>query len=253
MDIPPVLKKLGLTDLEIKLYTTLLKQKESTASNLVKLTGIQRRGVYDAVERLIRKGLVSFVEQKYKRIYRPVNPKALLTIVEERQAQMSELEKEVSSILPKLEKSFAASYEKPEVNVFVGKEGVKTVVNEVFTSGKDISFVSSKGAVAIAEELLGINFAILREKYRKLAKIRFIEDDTPEMRELAKEDIKASPFIKTRFLPATQSPPISFIIYGNNVVFMRWGNEPLVVSIKDSDFAKGFMDYFDTLWKIAKK
>ena len=57
-----ILKELGLTHLEIKLYKFLLLDGPNHAGLISRKTGVHRRNVYDALERLIQKGLVSYIK-----------------------------------------------------------------------------------------------------------------------------------------------------------------------------------------------
>ena len=55
------LEKLGLNRNEAKVYFGLLQTVNTTASDLVKHLGLHRNIIYDNLEKLIEKGLVSFV------------------------------------------------------------------------------------------------------------------------------------------------------------------------------------------------
>ena len=61
------LEKLGLNKNEAKVYFGLLKKGQATASELVKSVGVHRNIIYDNLEKLIDKGLVSYVVEGTKR------------------------------------------------------------------------------------------------------------------------------------------------------------------------------------------
>ena len=56
-----LLAEFGLTRNEIRVYLTLLKMGSALAGEITEKTGIHRRNIYDSLERLQEKGLVSFV------------------------------------------------------------------------------------------------------------------------------------------------------------------------------------------------
>ena len=56
-----VLKNLGFEDKEIKIYLYLIKNPNSTVLQISKNIGIDRTTIYDILERLITKGIVSFI------------------------------------------------------------------------------------------------------------------------------------------------------------------------------------------------
>ena len=60
------LEKLGLNKNEAKVYYALMQKNQATASELVKLLGMHRSMIYDNLERLVDKGLVSFVIKETK-------------------------------------------------------------------------------------------------------------------------------------------------------------------------------------------
>ena len=67
-----ILKKIGLTDNEIKIYVTLLKIGSSTAYEISQKTGIYRVHVYDKLEQLMDKGLATYVYQGTKKIFQAI-------------------------------------------------------------------------------------------------------------------------------------------------------------------------------------
>ena len=56
-----LLEELGLTKGEIKVYLTLLKLGETTTGKIVEEAGISSGKIYEILEKLIRKGLASFI------------------------------------------------------------------------------------------------------------------------------------------------------------------------------------------------
>ena len=60
MDIK-LLEEIGLANSEIKVYTTLLKTGEIKVGELIKELSLHRSRIYEAINRLTDKGLVSYV------------------------------------------------------------------------------------------------------------------------------------------------------------------------------------------------
>ncbi len=103
MNIEAILKKVGLTDNEVKVYKHLLILGETTASKLGKETGIERRTVYDIVQKLLRMGLVSFIEKDNKKYYKPINPYKFVDILEEKEEHLRKIRHEFEKMVPELE------------------------------------------------------------------------------------------------------------------------------------------------------
>lgn len=70
------LKSIGLTENEIKIYLLLLKSGSITAYEISQKTGIYRAHVYDKLEQLIKKGLVTHVYKGAKK-YVSIQPSAV--------------------------------------------------------------------------------------------------------------------------------------------------------------------------------
>jgi sugar-specific transcriptional regulator TrmB len=87
-DIMKILAELGLTPNEIKIYAALLEYKECSIWELSTRAGIHRRNVYDAIQRLIDKGLAFQILPKAKLTYSPVHPSKLRELLEEKTSDL---------------------------------------------------------------------------------------------------------------------------------------------------------------------
>jgi len=56
-----------------------------------------------------------------------------------------------------------------------------------------------------------------------------------------------------RYLDEELISPVTTLIYNNKVVFFIWIEPYFAVSIENKDFALAQEEYFNLLWKIAKK
>ena len=97
----------GLTKNEIKVYEALLKIKRGTKTPIVRESGILSSKVYEVLDRLIKKGLVtSFVENKVNN-YVPVHPSNIKHLFDEKikkiETQKKTFEKKINELFPKQE------------------------------------------------------------------------------------------------------------------------------------------------------
>src|SRR3989338_1767643 len=79
-----VLRSIGLTENEIKIYIDLLKSGSSTSYDISKRTGIYRVHIYDKLEQLMSKGLASHVYEGSKKIFRATAPSKIKQYLEDR-------------------------------------------------------------------------------------------------------------------------------------------------------------------------
>ena len=118
------LQKIGLNPNEIKIYLTLLRLGEAKAGEISKESQINRTTTYDSIERLIEKGLVSYSIEANRKIFKPVSPERLLDDLKEKQ-------KIVEKSLPELNELFNKSKEKEESDIYKGKKGIRSILNDI--------------------------------------------------------------------------------------------------------------------------
>jgi len=238
-----ILIQAGLTPNESEVYISLLKKEGSLASELASKTKISRPHVYDSIKRLIEKGLVSYVIRDNKRYFKAANPKELINYLEEEKHKISNKQDEVKQLLPTLLRIHKEKESATSVEVYEGKEGLKTVLMDIINYGKD--FVAF-GATHKFEQVLPIFSKIFvkrREQKNINAKILVVKGEKP---------------IKTRlnhykWIPKEYSLPSSTIIYGNKTATLLWSGIPLGIIIKSKEVADSYNSYFKLLWKIGKK
>lgn len=246
MELKELLKEFDLTDSEIKLYLKLLNVGSGTASSIAKKAKVHRRLAYDNFKSLSEKGLVSYVDKENKRIYKPVNPKRLEELIENRRENLKELEKKLEKTLPKLIGKYKGNKkEGREVKILEGKEGIKTLFNDELGEGEKIYLI---GTPKESEEILKYFLpGYTRRRKKKEIKIKGIFEYQMKKMVGKKKNIEA------RFLPKDYKSNVSISIYGNKTGIIFWIEEPLVIMIKDGEAANSFMSYFKLVWESAKK
>ena len=232
------LEEAGLASNEAKVYLSLVDSGMSLAGEIAQKTGIHRRTVYDALERLIEKGLVSYIIKNNRRYYEAANPKQLLSLIEERK-------KAVNEIIPELEKRFNFKKEKQETLFFRGKQGLKSVFEDQIKEGKEILIF---GASANAYEILKYYFKFYdEERVKRKIRVKVIFDYS------AKGKIGKIPYSEIRFLPKNFAMPAATNIYGNKVAIINWTENPLAILINQKEIADSYRNNFKILWEKAKQ
>src|SRR3989344_7434766 len=99
---PTDLEKLGLNRNEAKVHLGLLKKGQATASELVKAIGVHRNIVYDNLEKLIDKGLVSYVVEGTKRKFIAEKPQSIIEFLETKKKNLDEEIKSASDLIPQI-------------------------------------------------------------------------------------------------------------------------------------------------------
>lgn len=245
MELEELLKEFDLTDSETKLYLKLLNVGSGTASSIAKKAKVHRRLAYDNFKSLSQKGLVSYVDKENKRIYKPVNPKRLEELIDERRKNLKELEEKLETALPNLIAKYKSKgKESREVKILEGKEGIKTLFNDEIRQGEKIYLI---GTPKESEEILKYFLpGYTRKRKEKEIKIKGIFEHK------MKEIVKKKKSIEAQFLPKDYKSDVSISIYGNKTGIIFWIEEPLVIMIKDEEAANSFMNYFKLIWEAAR-
>ncbi|MBS3166203.1 hypothetical protein J4444_03715 [Candidatus Woesearchaeota archaeon] len=230
------LVNVGLTKTEAKIYLMLLDITKSQAGILSRKTGIHRRSIYDALDRLIEKGLVSYIVENGKRFYSPTDPKRIQELIDEQK-------EEVYQLLPLLHAKFSEHKGKQETLFFRGPEGIKTIFEDQIRDGKDVYII---GASHNAKELMKFYLPHYTNK-RVKNKIKLHALYAGERHQMP------VPLAEVRYLPESFASLVSTNIYGDKAAIIIWlPHDPVAILVKQPDVAKTFKNYFDMLWKMGK-
>ncbi len=228
------LKSFGLTDNESKVYLTLLDLGPSLAGMISRRAGLHRRTVYDTTEMLIKKGLVGYILKNNRRFFQASDPHRMLESLQEKKDLLT-------PIIQRLGEKYIKTKEKEETNFYKGKEGLKTVFEDQLES-KEVLIL---GATAKAYEVLQFYFQWYDKKRKqKKIKARIIAQD---------KSIKKIPLAEIRYLPEKYTSPVAVNIYSEKTAIILWAKDPIAIVIRHKEIAEGYKNYFELLWKIAKK
>lgn len=243
------LEKIGLKEKEARVYVALLKKGETLANQLAKETNILRSSIYDYLDILLEKGFASYVVKSGKKYFHAVDPKKILDNFEE--AKKRE-EVALKDIVPKLMELQDVARKGAHVEVFEGKEGMKTVFSRILKDGpKEILVYGSSG---VAHKLLPFYMEHWhKQRIKQKIKIKIIYNKVAESR----ERIKSGPSVKLmdiKFLPIENVSLTGTMIYNDKILILMLNPESsLAISIESADISKQYTDNFGVLWKGAKK
>jgi sugar-specific transcriptional regulator TrmB len=235
-----ILEDMGLTPAEAKIYLILLKQGASLAGVISRNTGIHRRSVYDAIERLIQKGLVSYIKSNNRKYFEAVSPDRLLEILHKK-------ETDIKAILPELKKLQQMTEGKNETLFFRGKAALKSAFDDQLDKAEEVCIF---GATTLATDILQYYFPHFdRQRVKKKIKIKLIFNES----ERGNPYISQIPLAEVRFVPKEIKSRSAINIYGRTTCIVAWKPEPVAILIREEDISEGFRNYFDFMWQFAKK
>ncbi len=243
-----VLSKLDLSKNESKIYETLLAEGESPIGLIASKSKINRRNIYDSMNRLIEKGLVFEILQKNENRYKAVDPRKLMEGLKEKEAALE-------AILPDLEKMYNSKPHQEEVYVYRGIEGWKNFMRDILRTKEEVYIIGGKGAWAEPK------IATFRERFLKDAQKANIKMNVLYDAEIKKSNHKILDILKSnaRFLPEQFSTSAAVTVFGNQIVVqsdIKVGeiNENAVSTvIINQSIADTFRIWFKLMWQMGKE
>ena len=233
------LMQYGLSEKEIDLYLACLKAGSITSQRISELTGIRRSTVYEVVENLKKKGLITTHTQNKKFYFTASEPKSLIQ-------RLKEKEELVKKILPDLNKISQSVPEKPSVMLFEGKTSIRDALSEMLKEKEILVYGASK----TADDVFGSytsNFARKRVEKKIMLKA-IIEPNVPK--HMGNKDIKKYTQIKT--LKMFEKHDSAYFIYGNKMIIISLGEELIAVKVNSPLLVKSQKQIFDFLWNLAR-
>ena len=236
-----LLKDIGLTDTEIKIYLALLGLGATPAGRIVEQTGVYRKNLYDALNKLIEKGLVTYVVENKIRFFQPKSPDNLITYLEEQKARVDEKKAEIESLLPELKSKFASLTPEIESEIYRGTEGIKTILKECLNC-KEVLFIGATGDVESRLPYFWPHYNKKREKLKCKWRLLLVYESR-------NRPITKSRYYEYKILPKILSGLNVIYIYGDSVANVLWLEKPVAFVIKHKSLSQNYKTYFEYLWK----
>ena len=241
MELIEELRELNLDDNEIKVYQTCLNLGSCKVNDISQKTNILRTTIYGILKSLIQKGLISSFTKDNIKYYNAASPKQLLEILEEKKEI-------ILSVMPKLEEIHKFVPNKHKVELFEGKQGFKTIVNQLVNIPDNTYYIVGPFSTWIDfSEFYTTTF--YRRKKEMNVKSKIITD----MKDKKVLQHKTTHNSEFKFLD-NYDTLAEFILWQNKVAIINFEKDNLKgVIIEDAEIAKMYKIIFDNLWQNAKE
>lgn len=231
----------GLEEKEAKVYASVLELGEATIAQITKKSAVKRSTVYEMLELLKKKGLVSQTRNKRRPVFLAENPKKLVERLDEKKKSLEQSMPEILSMMNLLDK-------KPKIRYFEGLVGVKEVFEDTLEyPDEEILTLFPYPYINLGEEYFWDHYLPMRVEKRIWA--RAIVPDNTENRKFAFE-MKEKAITKTRFVSdkAFSGFDLEIKIYGKSKVGIISYTEDLGIIIESKKIFKGLKAIFETMW-----
>lgn len=232
---------LGLTNGEIKVFEAVLGVGIANINMIHEKTGFERRAIYDIINKLLEKGLLSYTIEEGKKTYQCAPPSVIKAAIERKEQEV----KAAQELLAQLKEEYKAKKPQVRFETFRGKEGMKTIFEDMLNY-KNIYVIG--GGFYLVKELP--HFWPQYNKRRIKAKSTWHNLIIWELR----KNIPETELVKAKILPKEFSGnPVAILIYGNKVVNLSWGDEMFAFVTESKNMAQNYKKYHKYLWKNVAK
>ena len=244
---PQPLKEAGLTEGEIKVYTALLELGSSTTGPIIEKSGIAKSIVYQILEKLIKKGIVSFILQEKTKHFQAAEPNKILDYIEERESRLSKNKKKVEDMLPQL-LLLKKSAPESQVQIYSGMRGIQTVHEHTYLKLKPGEEYLYFGIYPIQEEKFHSYWKRdhkRREKTGILTRLLFNRGTKSKIL----QNRNSYKGCDARFMPSDIRTPSEILVYKDTTAIILQQKPTFAIEIINQEIANSFKAYFEEFWK----
>jgi len=242
------LLKIGLTEGEAKTYAALLELGPSTVGPVTKRAGVSSSNIYEILQRLIEKGIVTIIIKNGVKNFQGVSPTNLIKYLDTKQKELDEEKKLLEQALPRIE-ALEKTYPKQEAMLFIGTRGLRAAYKEFYKGAKKDDenlwiYVHDKKYAKVSDKFYLHTWLEMVKNIRS----RGIADNSYRSSKFAKEFQKK---YKMRF--------VNFPVFSHGEVFkdrfllVSWEDPIITVLVKAKHVSDNFRKYFNSVWEKGKE
>jgi len=124
--IEQILLDIGLTNYESRVYLALLDLGKSTSGEILKKAELRTGKIYEILDSLEKKGLVSSIVESGVKKFSAADPKRVYDYLEEKKSKIKVQEQNLKKIIPEIVSKINSKKEKVNIEIFTGMKGLKT-------------------------------------------------------------------------------------------------------------------------------
>jgi sugar-specific transcriptional regulator TrmB len=239
------LESIGLTEGESKVYLALLSIGSSTTGKIIKEAQVSNSKIYEILDRLKKKGLVSISLINNVKHFEAKDPSNIRELVDKKEKAIEKVKQEI----PKLQALYAHAEPIQEAEILEGTKGIKSFTENILSKLREGDTFYIMGAPKEATEKLGAYFKDWHQRrIEKGVKCKILYNQDASARVHQMGDI---PLTEIRTMPSGIITPALIDIGKDYVGTIIFGDRPLCIIIKNQKVAESYLNYFDLLWNTC--
>jgi HTH-type transcriptional regulator, sugar sensing transcriptional regulator len=240
-----LLEQIGMTKSEIKVYLALLELGCCATGKIVEKSGASSSKIYEVLEKLMQKGLVSFIVKSGVKHFEAAPPSRIMEYMKEKEQAIFKQKEELKTILPQLELKQQLSKYKSEATIFKGIKGAETafrqMISRMHKGDEWLAFVVHYIDKKYYSMLTRIHKLRLERKLN--ARIIFNTNDIN-----FGDDRKRMPFTAVKYVSESLNMPAIVNVGGNITLLNIMADDVTVFMIDSKEVADSFRSQFEGLW-----
>ncbi len=245
------LSKLGFSNNEARTYAALVELGEARAGRICEKTNIPSSHIYQILDSLTNKGVISFKILNNKKVYLANKPESLNILISDKKEELTNIEKSVLESISLLKVMPKNQETSSDYKYFEGLSGIKSLWAE-FTEMLQprAEILVCTGAEESFKEINDLYLEYHRQRVKKNVSERMIlplgaVKMGQERKKIGKIDIRY----------AKKQSDMEFIVYKDNVIiqYTREKTKPRAFMINDKIFSEGFKEIFEIMWKKSEE
>jgi sugar-specific transcriptional regulator TrmB len=240
-----LLEECGFTKNESLTYLALLKLGKSKSGEIVREAKVSGGKIYETLYKLVDKGVVKEVIENGVKRFIANDTKSLLIYIKERQRLLEEKEQELEKVLPMLS-NIESNFVSESVSLIKGLRGISAIVYQDLDKAESIRIMGVRSSKDEKYNNFWMNWHRKRTSLKKEAKLLFSDKNTDYwkfFKELRYTEVKELLHL---------SPSAIMIIDTDSFIF-SYDKDLTCIHIQSDQISQSLSNFFDDLWKIAKK
>jgi sugar-specific transcriptional regulator TrmB len=238
------LKPLSLSTIEEKIFTIILHNPDTVAKNIVELCNHDKKVIYENIEKLQRKGLITSIVKGRTRHYSFAGTKQITAILKENERTLQERKKQAEELIEEINKLNTEKNYQTETELYLGKQNIRQFFQSILNEQKNYSVI---GVPLESEQILGKtfweNFHLKQKELKIKAKMIF----NPSLKYWK----VTNPNLQVKYFDV--EPITETIIFEDKIAIIIWSQDPSVTIINNELVAKSYQSFFNMMWKTAKE
>lgn len=237
----------GLTPGEAKVYLAMIHIGPSRVGKIVEMSGVSQSKIYNVLDRLILKGLASYNLQDNIKYFQSLEPSRLHEYIQRKEDEVRRQKEALTQIISDLSKNVNAA-KRSTSEIFIGERSLRSAYMTLLSDSKRGDILRYFYPYPNAHE----NASPFYSRFYKYQKSKGLVE-----RGIVHSDFKNSQHFKeipkdVKLRHVNFPLPGTIDIFVDKLLIIDWKTITGIL-ITSSEIAGIFVDYFDSIWKIAQR